>query len=281
MLRCTVRENPETWDEHLPQLSSAMRSAENRQTGFSANRMMLGREVIQPYELMMGTAEVNSSETSPADYVQKLGMTLSKVHDAARKNLQTALLRQKHDYDIKLKVIPYQFGDLVYKIDSASRVGQSSKLRPVWKGPYLVVKVISDNLYCIRDRKHVSVIHHDRLKLCKDRVVPQWMKKLRHNLLCPEKDEIESTSVPVPDSDLNLDLLFWEESDGSVAGSDVVDHSGEDTQVDVQDTVNTQVGDYNSVTSDDSDVQGATVAGSRSRRSRRVRTPGYLRDYST
>ena len=33
----------------------------------------------------------------------------------------------------------YNPGDIVYKLDSTTKVGQSSKLRPPWTGPYLVI----------------------------------------------------------------------------------------------------------------------------------------------
>lgn len=93
--------------------------------------------------------------------------------------------------------------------DSASKVGQSSKLRQIWKGPYLITKVILSTLYRIRDRKVESVIHHDRLKLCRDRTVPMWMQRLWHQLLEPgASKELTLTPEPVMDSDFNLDMLF-------------------------------------------------------------------------
>ena len=58
----------------------------------------------------------------------------------------------------------YEAGDLVYKLDSAKKVGQSQKLQKVWKGPFLVVEVVSAVLFRIADRKKTHVLHHDRLK---------------------------------------------------------------------------------------------------------------------
>ena len=70
-------------------------------------------------------------------------------------------------------------GDLVYKLDSSTKIGQSKKLRAPWKGPYLVVDS-TPPLFKIRDRKGDSIIHHDRLKRCNDREIPLWLKRLRH-----------------------------------------------------------------------------------------------------
>ena len=46
-VRCFVREQDE-WDLYLAQILSAMPSSINRSTGFTPNRVMLGREVVTP-----------------------------------------------------------------------------------------------------------------------------------------------------------------------------------------------------------------------------------------
>jgi hypothetical protein len=73
----------------------------------------------------------------------------------------------------------YSVGDAVYKWDTATKVGHSRKLKPPWKGPYIVVKVINPVLYEIEDRKKSYVIHHDRLKLCTDKDLPIWIQRRR------------------------------------------------------------------------------------------------------
>jgi hypothetical protein len=42
------------WDEHLAQIAGDLRSAVNRHTGYTANRLMLGREVNTPADLTYG-----------------------------------------------------------------------------------------------------------------------------------------------------------------------------------------------------------------------------------
>jgi hypothetical protein len=67
----------------------------------------------------------------------------------------------------------------VYKLDSSTKVGQSQKLRSPWTGPYLVISC-SPPLYTIKDRKRQCVIHHDKLKLCLDRDIPVWLRRMRN-----------------------------------------------------------------------------------------------------
>jgi len=124
----------------------------------------------------------------------------------ARDKLQGAQFRQKKAYDIKLYQKTYNIGDIVYHIDSATRIGQSKKLRSPWKGPYLIVKVLSPVLYRIRQRKKEMVSHHDKLKPCEDRNIPFWIKRLRNKLLHGEIETNADTSLEEEETDMGDDL---------------------------------------------------------------------------
>lgn len=50
-VRCFVSKTPGDWDESIPQIASALRSCANRNTGFTPNMLMLGREITQPVDL--------------------------------------------------------------------------------------------------------------------------------------------------------------------------------------------------------------------------------------
>ena len=213
LIRCFLRGNQQTWDEHLQQLAGAIRSTINRNIGFTPNLMMLGREVMLPIDLMIGGLE--QKYDSAAEYVVKLKTILKQVHTLARDTLESSQMRQKRDYDLKLKTQSYEAGDLVYKLDSAKKVGQSPKLQKVWKGPYLVVEVVSPVLFRIADRKKTYVLHHDRLKPCLDRDVPLWLRRKRSSLL---QGLNEDNGEPDTES-FGLDKLFEE---CSVDGNDYI-----------------------------------------------------------
>ena len=208
LIRCFLKGNQQHWDEHLQQLAGAIRSTVNRNTGFTPNLMMLGREITLPIDLMIGNIE--KSGLTSSDYVVRLKSILQQVHQLARENLLSSQLRQKKDYDLRLKAKTYEVGDLVYKLDSAKKVGQSPKLQQVWKGPFLVTKVLSPVLYKICDRKKNFVIHHDRLKSCDDREIPLWLRRKRSRLLGQDDQaEREEPGETVLESEsLDLDKLF-------------------------------------------------------------------------
>ncbi len=91
--------------------------------------------------------------------------------------------RQKCSYDIKHFQNRFNCGDLVYKQDDSTKVGQSKKLRPIWVGPYIVERVLSSALYCVISRKGKLVLHHDKLKLCEDGIIPLWVRRKGQQVL--------------------------------------------------------------------------------------------------
>ena len=105
----------------------------------------------------------------------------------ALSQLKSSIAVNKRDYDLKMYQRAYNRGDLVYLLHPQIKSGVSRKLQPIYKGPFLVVAVLSPVLYRIRDRRGDKVVHHDRLQICDDRFVPLWMRKMRHQFL--ELDE--------------------------------------------------------------------------------------------
>ncbi len=171
MVRCYIEGKVKQWDRDLYLLAMALRSTEHRQTGFTPNRLMLGREVLQPVDLLLGLTETQLQRYEPYQWVQHLAKEASRAHHIARENLDASQLRQKRDYDLRLLEHTYEVGDLVYKRDTSTRVGISSKLRAPWAGPYIVIRS-TPPLYKIADKGKEYVLHHDRLKLCNDAHIP-------------------------------------------------------------------------------------------------------------
>ena len=97
MIRAYVSRGLKDWDEHLPLISMALHSMKNKSTGFSANLLMLGREVIQPIDLIVGLPR--PAPQDPPTKVANLTSNLSKIHTLAREKIGSTQLRQKRDYD--------------------------------------------------------------------------------------------------------------------------------------------------------------------------------------
>lgn len=179
IIRCFSHDQKD-WDTYLPFVGSAIRSMQNRQTGFTPNFMMLGRENLQPADLLFPKPGTNQELASAPEFVRRLYLTIQEAHQTAREKLKLSQQRQKRDYDTKLQQFSYSPGDLVYKLNSATQLGACKKLQPPWKGPYLVTDVRKFPLLKIRNRKKSETVHHDRVKLCKDDVIPLWIHRIRH-----------------------------------------------------------------------------------------------------
>lgn len=180
MIRSYVSRGLKDWDEHLPLISMALHSMKNNSTGFSANMLMLGKEVIQPIDLILGL-----SKPTPLDqptWVADLTSNLSKIHILAREKIGETQLRQKRDYDLRVFERSFKEGDVVYLRDSSTKIGISSKIRPPWIGPYLVVRA-RPPVYALQGRRKVQFVHHDRIKPCNDSSFPLWLQRKRHTLL--------------------------------------------------------------------------------------------------
>ena len=265
LIRCFLSGNQKSWDQHLQQLAGAICSTVNRSTGFTPNMMMLGREVLLPVDLMLG-ADEKQLNTNSAEYVDRLRKMLQKVHTLARETLLSTQMRQKRDYDLKLKIHSYEVGDLVYRLDTAKQVGFSPKLQQVWKGPLVVAEVISPVLFRIVDRKKSYILHHDRLKPCEDRDTPLWLRRRRNSLL--SKTENGEIKDPVFDDDsINLDLLF-EKSDDL--------HEPESN--DLAETLNEMFVLHDSSVEN---IVGARESQDVSRAGRKRKKPKHLDDYHT
>ena len=184
------------WDEHLAQIAGALRSAVNRNSGFTANKLMLGREVNTPAELLHPAPRQGDTMDLEA-YVVDLEQALQTAHETARGQLRTSEERMKRDYDLKVHSRAYEEWNLVYILDTATVKGKCLKLSPSWKGPGIVVKMLSPYLNRVKTKAAVMVANLDRLKKCVDRDILLWLSRYREKFRSP-MPEGEATPVSPP-----------------------------------------------------------------------------------
>ena len=204
IIRCYLDKGLDSWDEHTQQIAAAIRSTVNRQTGFTPNRLMLGREVNVPLRMMLG--EQTDLPSDAHEYLRNLEKAITNAQCEARASLKQSQRRQKEAYDARTFTSHYEVGDVVYLIDSSTKVKESKKLRPIYRGPYLVINVLSPILFKIKSKKREFVVHHDRIKPCNDRELPSWIEKMRNELLGLQV--LESTQDDA--DDLGLSQFFSE-----------------------------------------------------------------------
>jgi transposase InsO family protein len=181
MIRCFIENKNRAWDRDLPLLAMALHSTVNKNIGFTANKLMLGRETTQPIHLLLGLPNTSAQRREHDPWILELAENLKTVHRYARQSLKAAQMRQKRDYDMRMLEHSYNIGDLIFLRDSSTKIGLSKRLKPPWTGPYLVVES-RPPLYKIKSTKSEKVVHHDRMKRCNDRHIPLWIKRMRHEL---------------------------------------------------------------------------------------------------
>ena len=70
IIRCCIGDRQERWDNFVWIAVGAIRTTVNRRTGFTKNWMMLGREVMMPLDLMLGSdgEDANRGGTFRTDF---------------------------------------------------------------------------------------------------------------------------------------------------------------------------------------------------------------------
>ncbi len=118
-VRCFVG-TQNTWDKFLPQLACAIRSSVNRHTGFTPNKLMLGRETNLPADLIFEGSVSRMPETAD-EYVKELEASIIRAHKIARDNLKVSQKRMKRQYDVRILQNSYHVGDPVYILEPRIR----------------------------------------------------------------------------------------------------------------------------------------------------------------
>jgi len=127
-VRCLRGKRVTDWDLVIPQIASAIRSTVNRSTGYTPNKLMLGREVFKPVDLVFGLNQQYSKSSTVSDYVAELEERMRFSHQIARENLDGNIKINKRDYDKKVFQTKYEVGDLVYLRDDSVKKGISKKI---------------------------------------------------------------------------------------------------------------------------------------------------------
>jgi hypothetical protein len=97
-------------------------------------------------------------------YVRELGARLRGSYAMACKNLETAKLENKNNYDRKVFVLKFEVGTKVLVKDESVR-GRSKKLAAAYVGPYEITRTEGPNLVPHTRRGKYMKIHANRAKI--------------------------------------------------------------------------------------------------------------------
>ncbi|KAK3928325.1 Retrovirus-related Pol polyprotein from transposon 412 [Frankliniella fusca] len=169
MLRSYSQENQRKWDERLPDLQHALRSAVSTVTGFSPQFLVFGKEIpvdgrhhfLQPPDVLECETPVQQSSS-----FQRLEALRSDVQEKLNKAQEKSAAR----YNLRRRQVSFNPGDVVklktfYKSDKIE--GFTKKLAARYKGPFTIVRKEGNVSYIIESEDGVrSGPHHaDQLEL--------------------------------------------------------------------------------------------------------------------
>ncbi len=163
MLKSTVESEYE-WDQALPYVVSAYRSSVHESTGVSPFKMMTGREMRLPLDLIVGPPPPASRPYQcHVEYVEWLQGAIREAHQIAQKVTQVTAARQKLNFDARKRPRQYRVGEFVWRYYPPHA---KQKLGRPWTGPYKIVEVIGQNGCVVK--KHPEGpglrVHTDALK---------------------------------------------------------------------------------------------------------------------
>ena len=136
---------------------------------------MFGRIPKLPIDLVYDQTDSNELrakievEWIASDFVDQQKKEMKAMFDLAAANRDEASLRASTNYDRTVRGANFKIGDKVWVLDQSTRVGSNPKLRPRWKGPYLVTDMFNEVNAILkadgRSRK-TKVVHLCKLKRC-------------------------------------------------------------------------------------------------------------------
>ncbi|XP_063849529.1 uncharacterized protein LOC135093868 isoform X2 [Scylla paramamosain] len=143
----------------------AYRSVVHEVTDYTPARLMLGRELRLPVDLVTGRPPDQSLPTVTTSYPLALQESLSEVHRQVRDIFQMAGQAMKQYYDRRMREASYSAGDVVWLYNTRRKRGLSPKLQSPWEGSYKMVDAVSNVIYriCRGHRGCKLVVHVDRL----------------------------------------------------------------------------------------------------------------------
>ncbi|MDD9817374.1 MAG: RNase H-like domain-containing protein [Gammaproteobacteria bacterium] len=202
--------NQRDWDQHIPFLLMAYRSAVHDTTGNTPAKMMLGRDLKLPVDLSIGRPEEETFQ-SAHDYLITMQERLERIHDFAREHQNLMTDRMKQRYDLPLKCPRLKTGDAVWLHNPQRRKGLTPKLQRPWQGPYTVLKRINDLVYRIQlgPSTKPKIVHRNRLWLYSGDNRPSWFQTP-----CCDVDSSTPESTP-PSNDQGCQLLVDHEHESN------------------------------------------------------------------
>ena len=158
--------NQKDWDLYIPLLLMAYRSAVHDTSGCTPAKLMLGRDLSLPIDLIYGRPKEEPVQ-SVTEYANSMQEKVERVHNFAREHIKmmSDKMKQRHDLNFVKEGQRLKQWDAVWLHNPQKKKGLSTKLQRPWQGPYVIIKQINDFVYKVQLGPNLKpkVVHRNRL----------------------------------------------------------------------------------------------------------------------
>ena len=168
MLTSYIAENQQNWDLFLPTLAFAYNTAVHCTTKMTPFELVYGRKPKVPLDLIFKELNIELF-LDPEGYAAQLKDGFNKAFGLVIINRDLSMDKNKVDYDRRVRAASFELTDLVWLLDTAKKIGKSSKLARKWTGPYEILARINQATYEIKPahkKGRKKVVNQSRLKKC-------------------------------------------------------------------------------------------------------------------
>ena len=176
------------------------------------------------------------------DLTDELQKQIAEIHQSAKDNLMQSYLKYKRYYDKKATATPLKVNDYCYVLNPKAD-NQSMKFAfkdCIWTGPYIVVKVLSNNNYVVRrtGTRYTQTLHRVRLRLyAPNQRVPDVTVKVEDQLPDPEvKTTHDDWYAQAWETEFG-EVLFGNSSERENEEANITELPAEDANTTEQETV--------------------------------------------
>lgn len=151
MIRSYVGDYHHKWDECLPKLGFALRTAKSEVTGYTPASLVFGREITRMENI---DGNCNSGIGQDVSPYRSHNSKLKKIYEDVEKRLALAHIRSARQYNLRRRNMEFYEGDHVWKrnfVQSSKEKNVISKFAPAFVGPYKISRKVSPLIYELED----------------------------------------------------------------------------------------------------------------------------------